>query len=106
MKTLIQRAAGDNIAAEALVDPLCVTEPVCAEKGKAFLYSEGFDVLNYDITIPFRKALSCGEIVEVLDASMGETFRARLAGWQLTATHTTGGAMVVRQTLQLERSLV
>jgi hypothetical protein len=105
MKALIQRGTGDNIAAEALVDPLCVTGAVSAEKGKAFLYSEGFDISEYETEIPFRGALICSDIIEVLDASMGEQFYARLAGWQLNISKT-NDAVKIRQGLQIERSLL
>ena len=83
MKTLIQRDTGDNIAAQAVVDELCITELVCTERGKTFLYSEGFDTLNYEIQLPYRQAVNCGEIVEIMDVSLGQQFFARVSGWSL-----------------------
>ena len=104
MKTLIQRSTGDNVSPDLIVNPLCVTELVCTEKGKEYLYSEGFDVLNYEIEIPFRQSLVCSDLINVLDISIGETFYSRLSGWSLGVS-VQDGKVAVKQVLTVERSI-
>ena len=104
MKTLIQRSTGDNVAPDLIINPLCNTELVCTEKGKEYLYSEGFDILNYEIEIPFRQSILCSDIVNVLDISIGEEFYSRVSGWSLSLS-LTDGLVTVKQTLTVERSI-
>jgi hypothetical protein len=57
----------------------------------------------YEAALPFRGAPVCGEVVAVNDASIGEAFRARLAGWSLSAQVAEDGQVSVDQTIRLER---
>ena len=104
MKTLIQRSTGDRVSPDLIINPLCTTELVCTEKGKEYLYSEGFDVLNYEIEIPFRQSLVCSDLINVLDISIGETFYSRLSGWSLGVS-VQDGKVAVKQVLTVERSI-
>lgn len=105
MKVLVQRGAGDKMASEALVDELCNTLTPAIAKGQNFLYQEGFDKLFYDIGIPFRAPLICGDTLEMSDVSIGETFKARLSGWSIGA-ELTEDTIRIDQQLSLERSVI
>lgn len=105
MKVLVQRGAGDKQASETLVDELCNTLIPAVAKGQNFLYQEGFDKLLYDIEIPFRFPLLCGDTVEVNDISIGECFKSRLSSWSI-AVVLTEDTVQIDQQLSLERSVI
>lgn len=105
MKVLVQRGTGDNQASEALIDELCNTLTPATAKGQSFLYQEGFDKMFYDIEMPFRIPLICGDLLEMNDNSLGESFKARLSGWSVNIELEVD-TIQINQQLSLERSLV
>ena len=104
MKITVQREAGDRPAPETLVDPLCTSSVPALEKGKAFLYDNGYNKKNFTITIPLRFFKFPGAIIEVHDTSINDVFKARLSSYSLTARHG-GDGVVLSQTMMIERSL-
>ena len=103
MKILVKREDGNNQAPDAIVDELCCTQNVCTERGKTFLYENGFDKMCFEIDIPYRQAISCGDIIKIMDASLGKEFFARVSGWSLHVDWNEG--LNVTQTIKCEQSL-
>jgi len=105
MKVIVRRSTGDKQSSEAIVDVLCNTLTPAVARGQNYLYQEGFDKLLYDLVIPFRAPLICGDTVQMDDASIGESFKSRLSGWSISAD-LQNDTIQIDQQLSLERSIV
>lgn len=103
MRVLVSRGAADNLAPETLVDPLCTTQVVGVEKGKAYLYDEGYHKREYIIELPYRKAIYPSQTMTVHDGAVGESFVGRVAAHGINITQV-DGAMSVDSTITVERS--
>lgn len=107
MKVLITRGAGDSLAPESIIDPLIVSPSVGADKGKQYLYDEGFDKKNYAIDVPYRDPIYPTDLISVLDGSVGESFVTRVTGHLITVElNGDKAAASINSSLSLERSEV
>lgn len=105
MKVLITRGAGDSLAPETIIDPLAISPSVGADRGKQFLYDEGFDKKNYEIDVPYRDAIYPTDLIAVLDGSIGESFVTRVTGHLITVElDGDKGAASIVSSLSVERS--
>ena len=102
MKVRVYRNSGDNEYPEILVDELCVTEQVGIQKGKCFLYDNGFDKLVYDVQTNLNKQLNPNDIAFIDDSSIGESFYGRITGININCIRN-DGALDITQTLNIKR---
>ncbi|OYT14769.1 MAG: hypothetical protein B7C24_16595 [Bacteroidetes bacterium 4572_77] len=78
MRILVTRGAGDKLAPETLIDVLCITTGIGTERGKVFLYDEGYNRRMYEIIIPYTSKIYPSDLVAIHDNSLGESFVARV----------------------------
>ena len=103
MRVLVTRGAGDNLAPDIIVDELCVIQAVGIERGKVFLYDEGFTKRVYEITFPYRGVIYPTDLIALHDSSVGESFVGRVTAHSI-AIASEEGTRTVQSTVTLERS--
>lgn len=104
----VARWPADREAPECIVDPLCTSTGSKIQRGRNYLDEQGCSKRRYEARTPFRTPVSPGAIALVRDASLGESFYAKVTGWRLSAAAgsalTTGG-IEVSMVWDLERSV-
>jgi hypothetical protein len=106
MKVKVIRGEALNEYPGVIVEPLCTIESVGREYGKAFLYDEGFDKMQYTIQTNADKIeLRGSSVLQVIDASLGEVFRGRVRGISIQGQFTETEGLDLIQSIELERSL-
>lgn len=103
MKVLVTRGAGDKLAPEVIFDVLCNVQSVGVERGKSYLYDEGFNKRLYEVKIPYRGIVYPSDLVTVYDGSVGEGFVGRVISHVVSITQE-DGAVSVDSTITVERS--
>lgn len=102
MKVRVYRNVGDNEYPEILVDELCVNEQVGIQKGKCFLYDNGFDKLLYNVETNLTNQLNPNDIAFIDDSSIGESFYGRITAIDINCDNN-AGALDITQTLTVQR---
>lgn len=98
------RGTGDK-RADNIIDPLCTSRGVARQRGRNCLDEEGFNKTQYNLDMPYTVLPLPGQVVQVDDASIGESFKAKVAGWSLKVTAQTDSSPVsVDVAMTLERS--
>jgi hypothetical protein len=100
----VTRWPADREAPECILDPLCVTSATKIQRGRNYLDEEGYSKQRYEAGAPFRAPVAPGAVALVRDASLGESFYAKVLGWTLSASATTEG-LAVSMRWDLERSV-
>ncbi len=100
--THVVRWPGDRPAPELIVDPLCTTQAIATERGRNWLDDQGYPKQRYTASTPPRTWVLPGAVLEVQDATLAETWRARLTGWRYEASLGIDGPQG-RVTLDVER---
>jgi hypothetical protein len=81
----VARAPGDRPATSEISDELLSSEAAGTARGRAYLDDQGSAKLLYTMETPWPRSLPLpGAVVEVQDASLGETWRGRLTGWAVS----------------------
>ncbi len=78
MRILVTRGAGNKLAPETLIDPLTVTTNIGVEKGKTYLYDEGYNKRIYELRLPYSGKMYPTETVAIHDNNLGESFVGRI----------------------------
>lgn len=103
MRVLVSRGAGDKLAPDTIFDPLCNIQSVGVERGKSYLYDEGFNKRIYEVKLPYRKAIYPSNILAIHDGSVGESFVGRVVSHVVSITQE-NGATSVESAITVERS--
>ena len=105
MRVLVSRDLSGEIkmSPETLFDPLCNIQSVGVEKGKCFLYDEGFNKKIYDIELPYRDQIYPSDLIGVHDGTLGESFVGRVTSHSINIVQT-DGAISIDSALTVERS--
>jgi hypothetical protein len=105
MKVEIIREPGTK-QADDIIDDLCTADNAGLQKGRNYLDENGFDKNVYELSITTQTMPLPGATVEILDASLGESFKAKLIGWSIMVDQMDSGKPITIQTdITLERSL-
>lgn len=102
MRILVSRGAGDKLAPETLIDPLCTTSGIGTAKGQMYLYDEGYNKRMYEVTFPYIQAVYPSDIVAIHDNTIGESFVARVVSHSINVS-VEDGVVVIDSTLLVER---
>ena len=105
MRMRVIRDSGNKPAPEEISNQLSCAFSPAMNKGRNYLDQQGFDKQLYEIATPFRHTLMGGDVIEVVDASLGEVFRARITGWTITTNIAGDGVVDAVQQQKLERSM-
>ena len=105
MRVVISRAAGDVLSPEVLIEPLAVLESVGVKRAQQYLYDEGFNKFNYELTLPYRGEVYPTDIISVHDASVGGSFVGRCVGHTISI-HKDNDVLFATSTISVERSEV
>jgi len=103
MIVLVSRAAGDKLAPETLVDVLCNSQNIGVEKGKSYLYDQGFNKKPYEVTLPYRRPIYPSQLAAVHGGSIGASFVGRVTSHNINITQIEG-AISVESAVIIERS--
>ena len=104
MKVLVARSIDrKKHCPEAIIDPLCCTVQVAERRGKTFIYENGFIVTKYRTTLPFRAMRKGGDLIQVLDTSLGEVFKARATGGSINVVASDDGTVTIENDLTFNR---
>ncbi len=102
MKVIVSRGSGDNPAPDVIVDELCSTEMLGIKRGQTFLYDEGFDRLNFSLTVKIPNVFLCGDIIEFYDPDFGNTYRGKITGFSNNASKDSSGVTEFSQSLEVD----
>ena len=83
MKVQVSRSPADN-QAEDIVAELANEEIAGKERGRNYLDEFGFNKTDFDLELKYLNMPLPGKIVKVDDASLGESFKGKITGWELT----------------------
>jgi len=103
LRVLVSRGAADRLAPETIIDSLCTEQIVGVERGKAYLYDEGYHKREYVLELPYRRAMYPADTVTIHDGSVGESFVGRVTAHEIRITQT-DGIVAVESTVTVERS--
>ncbi len=106
MKVIVSRGVGDNASPDIIVDPLCTIQHIGINRGKTFLYDQGFDKLLYSIEFKIPREFICGDIIDFYDPDYGLEVRGRIIDWAQSCSAQNDGSMSYSQTLIVEKSVV
>jgi hypothetical protein len=106
MKVTVTRGSGDNPSPDVLINNLCVTEAIGIEKGKAYLYDEGFDKLMYSMQVKIPRDFICGDIIEFYDPDYGTIIRGRIIGWSNSCVVDDDGSVDYQQIINVETEVL
>jgi len=102
MRIIVTRGAGDKLAPETLIDPLCTTVGIGTEKGKAYIYDVGYNKRMYELTFPYQGPIYPTNLVAVHDNTLGESFVARVVHHSINI-RTIDGAVLIESNVIAER---
>jgi hypothetical protein len=103
MRVLVSRGAADRKSPEVIVDPLCTLQTVGVERGKAYLYDEGYNKREYVIESPYRKPMYPANTITVHEGSIGESFVGRIMSQEILVIQE-NGAVSISSAITVERS--
>lgn len=106
MRVTVSRGAGDKKAPEILIDPLCTRHDVATERGRTYLYDNGFTKRIYTISIPYRGEVYPGMEYAIHDSTLGESFVARVTAHNVSMQQDGNGKLTIRSVLTVVRSMV
>ena len=104
MRVLVSRGTGDKLAPEVIFDSLCTTQNVGVERGRCYLYDEGFIKEIYTISLPYRVPIYPGYLLAIHHGAVGESFVARVVAHEIHIG-TENDARVINSTITVERSI-
>jgi hypothetical protein len=90
---------GDGLhQGDDIIDPLIKVLPVALARGRNELDERASGFQQVDVTVPFRTGLRLGQVVQVTEQLLGETWYGKLSG----ISHVFDGATMIT-TLRLRR---
>lgn len=104
MRVLVSRAAGDKLAPEIIYDSLCTTQAVGVERGRSYLYDEGFIKEIYTIVLPYRVPIYPSDLLAIHHGEVGESFVARVTSHEIFIG-IENDARIINSTITAERSI-
>ncbi len=106
MKVQVIRGLG-NKQSEPLINPLCTTEGSGRELGRNHLDENGFNKIAYSLTLPYRNIPLPGKLCQVNDASLGQTFKAKILSVKIGVSNLTGTDPIrINTSVSIERSII
>jgi len=104
MQCFVVRESGDN-QGEDQINEYATDYSAGRELGRNYLDANGFDKTYYTFQTPYLDFPAVGKIAEVIDASIGQRFKAKIAGWTISATQMTSRDPVsITCNIEVERS--
>lgn len=101
MRIIVSRGLGDNPSPDVLVDSLLFSEAVATEKGKAYLYDNGFDQLDYTLHTKIPRDIKCGDILQFFDPDYGNEIKGRVVSWSNSCEMDNQGNLSFSQTIEI-----
>ncbi len=106
MRIVVTRGAGANPAPDELVDALATSEAAGTQLGRNYLDARGTAKRIYEIEAAHAgPAAVPGDVAEVEDADLGETFRGLVTATGVEVAVDEAGAATLTQRYTVERSL-